>query len=156
MTMILYLLLQKPLNRGLIVKVFDRLSMLPTIHRHLEFLSFGNLLYLFCVFSGSPLPSLLRKAQYIAPELAQSSAVFRPLSNTNVLTGRFQTQRQLVITDWSLRQWKLCTTNTKEGAVAIWSKRTLTGQSKEIKIPADSLPLLFFFIFSSGSQKMFF
>ena len=50
MTMVLYLLLQKLLNHGLIVKVFDRLSMLPTIHRHLEFLSFGNFLCIVLCF----------------------------------------------------------------------------------------------------------
>lgn len=40
----------------------DRLSMLPTIHRHLEFWALEIFSALFYVFSGSRLPSLLRKA----------------------------------------------------------------------------------------------
>lgn len=50
MTMVLYLSLQKPLDHGLIVKVSGRLSMLPTIHRHLEFLSSGNFLCIVLCF----------------------------------------------------------------------------------------------------------
>lgn len=51
MTMVLHLLLQKPLSRGPTVKVFDRLPVLPTIHRHLEFLSFGKCLCICSLFS---------------------------------------------------------------------------------------------------------
>lgn len=82
MTMVLYLLLQKPLNHGLIVKVFDSLSMLHTIHRHLEVLSFGNSLYICSLFSLAVLYQAFSKAQNIAPKLALNSAVFCPLSDT--------------------------------------------------------------------------
>lgn len=67
MIMVLSLLLQKPLNHGLIVKVLDRLPMLPYHPQAAVIFELWKFsLHLFCVFSGSPLPSPLRKAQYIA------------------------------------------------------------------------------------------
>lgn len=62
MTMVLYLLLQKPLNHGLIVKVFDRLSMLPYHPQASGIFELWKFSLHCSMFSLCRLPSLLRKA----------------------------------------------------------------------------------------------
>lgn len=83
MTMVFSFLLQKPLNHGLIVKVFDRLSMFHTIHRRLEFLNFGIFSTFALYFLWQPFTKPSQKdSVYCSKKLALSSAVFCPLSDT--------------------------------------------------------------------------
>lgn len=56
MTM-LYVLLQKPLNHGQIVKALDRLLVFSAVHKHLEFSSFVSLFVLFPLAQSFPTPS---------------------------------------------------------------------------------------------------
>lgn len=109
MTMVLYLLLQKPLNHGLIVKVFDRLSMLPTIHRHLEFLSFGNFLCIVLCFLWQSFTKPSQKGLVIHCSRVSSEqySVLSFVRHLSVLIVGFQLRDNCWLTAWA-SDWEGC------------------------------------------------
>lgn len=117
MTMVLYLLLQKPLNHGLIVKVFDRLSMLPTIRRHLEFLSFGNFLcivlcFLWQSFTKPSQKGLVIHCSRVSSEQYSVSSFVRHLS---LLIVGFQPRDNCWLTAWA-SHWEGFQNQTQRGS----------------------------------------